>query len=267
MNNAAIDLDEYRAITAQIPQADVSEKYGFIPTTRIITVLEKQGWYPVQASEVNTRNELMKGFQKHLLRFRNDSLMQLDDQNIAEIVLINSHNRMSSFCIMAGIFRMVCSNGLIIADSTFQSHKIRHIGYTDGAVVQAITDVCDNTPKIAGRIKEFQEIELTPDERGIFASAALVAKYGEEVAQDREFVADSLISPKRHADQAPTLWNTFNVVQEKFIQGGSYELKQRKNRYSKYHAKNRGTKAISENVRINQALWMLTEKMATLKSN
>ncbi len=266
MERQALDLAQYGSIVADNPYSRVSDKYNLIPTTRIVNTLDSLGWYPVQASEVNCRNANRKGFQKHLLRFRNDSLPQISGGNLPEIVLTNSHDGKASFCIMAGIFRLVCSNGLIIADSTFQSYKIRHMGYTDQAVREAVASVCDSTPQIASKVNDFQQIELTPDERGVYAQAALVAKYGDEVVEAREFDTDSLLFPRRTVDAKPTLWDTYNVVQEKLMKGARFERKLDKKRpWRTKMVKSRGVKSIHETVRVNQALWQLTEKMAELK--
>jgi len=54
------------------------------------------------------------------------------------------------------------------------------------------------------------------------------------------------------------------VIQEKFLKGGRYAVKDTGYGYNRTQ-KVRGVNSITENVRLNKALWTLTEKMAELK--
>ena len=259
MNN--INLEHLESINANRQVDTVSNKYSFIPTTQVVDVLANNNWLPVKASQVNCRKPEHEGFQKHMIRFRNENFPTINNvgDNIPEIVLTNSHNGLASFCIMAGIFRLVCSNGLIIADSTFATHRIKHMGYTDYKVNQAVDNVVSNIPMIANKVSQFQAIELIPKLQKIFATACLALKYGINVFKERKFDLDKLLTSYRHEDKSPTLWDTYNVVQEKLLTGGRFEVNQDKTWKRK---KARGVNNISENVRINKGLWLLAEKMA-----
>jgi Domain of unknown function (DUF932). len=255
-----IDLTRFSTMTAEHEMGNLSEKYAFVPTMQVAKVITDHGWFPVKAQEQRCNIDSRRGYQKHIIRFRQDTApIGTLDKVFPEVVLINSHDGSNSFSLMAGLFRLVCLNGLVIADSTFASHKVRHIGYTDKAVSMAIEDICDNVPRIANKVSEYQQIELTKDEQGAFAKAALVAKYGEEDAEKRNFDLDELIHPVRMADKPANLWNTYNTVQEKFIKGSKFEVKKGRMRVA------RKVTSISENVRINASLWRLTEEMAKLK--
>jgi len=43
------------------------------------------------------------------------------DSLVPEIVLTNSHDGYASFQLMAGVFKFVCSNGMIVADSLVEN--------------------------------------------------------------------------------------------------------------------------------------------------
>jgi hypothetical protein len=277
-HNEVIDLENYQSINQTHEGNSVSNKYSFIPTTRVIDVLADKNWLPVKASEVNTRKAEYEGFQKHLIRFRNPDILPVGKgDNFPEIVLTNSHNGLASFSIMAGIFRLVCKNGLIVADSMFASHRIIHKGYTDNKVEIAASNVVKNIPLIANKVNEFQSINLYPEHeqkineltgkfeqfgklQKIFAYASIAAKYGHDVFQKRKFDVKELLTPYREKDNSPTLWNTYNVVQEKLLTvGGKFEINTDKPWKRK---KVRKVNNIAEDVRINQALWLLAEKMS-----
>ena len=112
--------------------SEVSDKYTHIPTDRIIQDMELLGWGVVDAKEVKARKTATKGFQKHLLVFRNDDVVingEDGDTVFPQILLTNSHDGKNSFTFTAGLFRMVCENGLVVSTTEFEDMKIRHMGY------------------------------------------------------------------------------------------------------------------------------------------
>ena len=246
-----------------------TDRFAFIPTTRVIDILEKERWMPIKVTEKRCHKEVNIGFQNHLIRFRRQEDMELEaivNEMVPEIILKNAHDGTSQFQIMAGLYRFICANGMIIADSTFATHKIKHIGFQDQNVIDAVFDVVKTTPLIMSKVQEFKEIILNKNEQLVYAESALTAKYGNKENVSSKFNLPSLITPIRNADMFDargnnTLWNTFNVIQEKLVErGGRFAVKQ-----TSRVGKSRGINSVTENVRVNQALWMLTEKMAELK--
>lgn len=263
-----INLDRYTAVSAQHESSTTGSKYAFIPTTQVIDVLGREGWVPSKVSEARTLKAARKGFQKHMIRFR-----QADSPAVAlavgglvpEIVLTNAHDGCASFQLMAGIFRLVCSNGLVVADSMFATHKIKHIGFTENKVLSALQDVTESTPRVMSRVEEFQGVRLDEKERMAYAEAALLVRAdGDEAAlpegRDKDYTLTRLLAPRRSDDAAPTLWNVFNTVQEKFLKGARFMST------GPWAArKTREVKSVDKNIALNKALWALTEKMAELK--
>src|SRR4030065_73761 len=255
--NGNISLESANQIQ---PREGVSSRYSFIPTTTILNTLRKEGWIPFRAQEVGARKNI--GFQKHLIRLQKEEYNSSSSDIIPEIILTNSHNTTASFTIMAGIFRAVCLNGLIVADSTFASHKICHKGYTEDKVLDAIYSISESAPKISSKIEEFKEIALTSNERLAFADSALSLKFDEKKLKKihKNAILPRLLDPRRSEDSEPNLWNTYNIIQEKFIKGDRYLRLKEKQRIRKQRPIN----SINENIRLNKALWTLTEKMAEL---
>jgi hypothetical protein len=267
-----VDLSRFPSINAHGQASHVSSRYSFIPTTRVAGQLKSKGWIPVKASEMRCNNPEKIGFQKHVIRFRRaetPTTLHLDDI-FPEIVLTNAHDGGASFILMAGLFRLVCLNGMVVADSTVQSHRIKHVGYTDQAVLEATEQMGDELPKMIDCVGRYQAIELTKDEQGAFAMASLTAKYGDDfkvfnpqvsqIPGERTFSLPALLQPRRPADAEPSLWNTLNVVQEKLMKGNRFEMKDGHRRAV------RAITSVSENIRINRALWRLADEMAKLKS-
>lgn len=272
-----VALQDYKSVMAEGHSADTSGKFSFIPTTRVVDIIEKQGWYPAKILEKRARKPEKIGFQAHVVRFRREEDMNqqaIVGEYIPEIVLKNAHDGTSTFQIMAGLYRFVCKNGMVVADSTFETYKIRHTGFQDQNVIDAVFSVVKTTPKILDRVNQFKAIILNVDEQKAYAESALVVKYGAEGLKFQneinKFNYGNLIAPTRTADTIVvkgygwnTLWNTFNILQEKLVEkGGRFGVNLKGNSQS---AKVRGIKSVSENIRINQGLWMLSEKMCELK--
>ena len=255
-------FEKYPSIMAQHEAGNLSSKYHFVPTTRVIDILAANNWHPFKAQEVRARSEKY-GYQKHLIRFRqiySPATININDL-IPEIVLTNSHDGGTAFQICCGIFRLVCANGLMVADSTFASHRIKHMGFKDELVLEAIDDVVKTTPRIMNKVDEFKSIALTKDEQLAYAESAFSIKFTEERQNNLNLEPQYLLEPRRIEDREPTLWNTFNIVQEKFMRSGfGYATDKNKHRTII-----REVKSISESIRLNKSLWMLTEKMAELK--
>lgn len=100
------------SIFAQEAHSSRSDRYSYIPTLDLIDGMRSEGFLPVKVTQAGTRDQDKKGFGKHLIRFRRHD--QLDASEAREVVLLNSHDGSSGFRLMAGVYRLVCSNGLII---------------------------------------------------------------------------------------------------------------------------------------------------------
>ena len=120
---SALTYDTLRAqapsIFASGPMQGVSDRYTFVPTVRLVDGLREQHWVPVAVEEQRIRNEARRGYQKHLIRFRRAEQMETLDEWNVELVLVNSHDRGCTYQLHAGIFRRVCSNGLVLSEGSF----------------------------------------------------------------------------------------------------------------------------------------------------
>jgi hypothetical protein len=72
------------------------------------------------------------------------------------------------------------------------------------------------------------------------------------------------LKERRYDDKGHDLWSVYNVVQENIIKGGVQGQKLGSNGRIR-RQKTRAVKAIDRDVKLNKALWLLTEKMAECK--
>jgi len=268
--NQALTLGKLNQIAPSIfsatPKAGLSSKYNFIPTIEVVKEMEKEGWLPVKAMESRTRNELNEGYQKHMVRFRNfnegvsDKLAVGD--TFVELVLTNSHNGLSSFVFNCGLYRLACSNGMVVAESSFDSARIRHNSYDATQVIDICAETVQKAPMITAGVEKMKSIVLTPQEQLIFADTAKSLRFD----KPNEIDTERILLPNRSTDKGNDLWKTFNVTQENLIKGNvRYDRFDKEGRYQG-RGRTREVKSIDGNVKLNQALWTLAEEMAKLKT-
>jgi len=230
---------------------NTSDKYTHIPTSTVIDDMKKMGWEVVDAKEVKARKQI--GYQKHLLIFRNDSF-SIDDGHgdvvHPQIFLTNSSDGKNSFIFQAGLFRMICENGLVISTEDFGKVKIRHMGYSFEDLRVTINTMVEQLPLTVESLNKMKSVELEEDQILEFAKEALKSRYKDEEIETMNIDLEEIITPERSEDHGNDLWTVFNVIQEKLIRGNfQYTSPKGKTR------KARSIKNFSQDLSINQKLY------------
>jgi hypothetical protein len=254
------------SIFATAPKSDVSEKYQFIPTLQIVEKLRSEGLFPVRADQTLTRTDGGGSFAKHMIRFRPVAYLESAYglyEEYPEVVLVNSHDRSSGYQISAGIFRLVCSNGMIARSSDFGTVSVRHSGNIIDDVIEGTFSVIETIPAVLENVERLKSISLDKGEAHEFAKAALQLRYPtDDAGNDTAPIApESLLGARRWDDREKNdLWTTFNKVQENFIRGGL-----RGRGTTGKTMRTRAIKSVTEDVRLNKALWSLADGLRKLK--
>lgn len=248
---------------AVAPYVKQSSRYSFIPTARIIEGMRSAGMVPVMAGESRTRIEQKRGFTKHLIRFRPVGALSTQavvGDSIVEAVLINSHDGSSAYKLMAGVFRFVCSNGMVVADSMLETINVRHTGDIIGEVIEGSSRILESAPRVMDTIETWRGMELSRREQHVLAESAHSLRFpvDAEGKQTTEIEPEHLLTARRREDLNPDLWSTFNRIQENATKG----VKTWANRH---RVSARAIKSIDGNVNLNRALWTLAERFAELK--
>ena len=197
-----------------------SQKYSHISTKQIIDDMEELGWGVVDAKQVRARKG--EGFQKHLVVFRNNDLFieGADGDNVfPQILLTNSHDGKNAFTFTAGLFRMICENGLVISTQEFENMKIRHYGYDFNELQTVISTMVEALPLAVESMNRFKQTQLAQEQILEFARKAVQIRFGEEQAQNIAIDYNALTTATRPEDRGADLWSVFNVIQEKITQG------------------------------------------------
>lgn len=252
------------SVFADAPHSSRSARYAAIPTSEVLSSLRREGFQPFMVTQGGSRDEEKRGFTKHMLRLRHESNAgaQVGD-SFPEIVLVNSHDGTSSYQLMAGMFRLVCSNGMVVGSGNgFDEVRIKHTGNVIPAVIDGCIEILGRLPEVSSEMETFNRLQLTQGEQAAFASAALAIRYDENEAP---FEAEKLLTVHRREDATPTLWNTLNTVQENVIRGGVRYALRDENGFTTQRRRTREVQGIEQNVKLNRGLWVLAQEMAKLK--
>lgn len=251
------------SIFTQASSHKTSNKYAPISTEQIIDKLMSEGFFPTWATQTMSQCQESKAFAKHMLRFQRHDALQNNQGLYPELVLINSHDGLSSYRLMAGLFRLVCGNGMI-AGQAYHEIRIKHQGDVIGNVIEGTYKVIETANQMLDVSDDMASIHLNTDEKGFFAQAAHALKFSDSEGA-MMVTPESLLQPRRYVDQKDNdLFTVFNVIQENLIKGGIRGYRLNKYGYTT-RTKTREVKAIDQNVKLNRALWTLTEKMMEMK--
>jgi hypothetical protein len=246
------------SVFAAEAHASRSDRYAYIPTIDILQGLRAEGFEPVQVAQTRVRDKTKREYTKHMLRFRHagGSVINVGD-SVSELVLVNSHDGASAYSLTGGIYRLVCSNGMVVGDASCEV-KVRHSGNVLKNVIEGSFRVIEDLQLIEPVIGDWKAIQLDSREAVAYAEAAMDLRWDHGTAPIR---AEQLLDVRRYEDNKHDLWTTFNKVQENVIRGGLRGRGATGRRTS-----TREVNSVTENIRLNKSLWSLTQKMAELKS-
>ena len=269
-----LDIDMIRAhcpaLFAETPHSSRSERFVHIPTHQMIEALQKEGWAITGVRVGGSSDAEKRSFTKHMLRLRRkDQLVARKlDEVFPEVVLKNGHDGTSQYQLMMGLFRLICLNGLVVADNVVGDIKVPHRGHALDKVIEGTYSVISHADEVLDRMDSMKQIALKPEEATIFAKAALVARFGEEVPEAFVDAPSTVLKSRRPEDRLPDLWTTYNRAQENLIKGGlGYyaERKQEDGSTKLVHQSTRPVRSVDGDIKLNRALWTLAEEMAKLK--
>ena len=141
--------------------------------------------------------------------------------------------------------------------------RVPHKGNIQGEVIEGAFRVLDQFDAVEASTEAMKVLTLKPEEERAFASAALALRFGErgEGQPPAPVTAEQLIEARRPEDLGPSLWTTFQRVQENVMRGGQLG---RSAQGRRLHTRPVGS--IDRTVSLNRALWVLAEEMRKLKA-
>ena len=225
---------------AEINRLGLSKHYSFVPTMNVVNDLRALGYEVVDAKQVSARKKSTKGYQKHMITLEHPKykLDQVKEVEIADgetetqiqkpteypqILLTNSHDGGNAFTLSAGIFRLVCSNGLVIKTEDYGSARLVHKGYSFEAVQTLVKEFEVTVAGVLDKITAMKKVQLTKDQQIEFAKQAALLRFKSKSYNEDNIEKvvniDDLLNVERKEDAGNGLYEVFNRVQESIVQG------------------------------------------------
>jgi hypothetical protein len=233
----------------------VSDKYGFVSTIKVIEAMRDTGFDVVEVRQSQKRGEdadERMNFTKHMLKFRKTGQIKKLQRGdvVHQVVMLNSHDRSSGFHLYGGLFRLICSNGMMCSDSELVTPiKVPH-------TINMVRDVIERSiqlVKASDGVYQLRDsmlaVGMTERQQNEFAKAALEFR-----PPRRAGLLDpkTLLAVRRPEDEADDLWHVFNRVQENMLRGGNDTVTA-----DGKHVRTRGIGRIERDVEVNTRLWSL----------
>lgn len=241
-----------------------SDRYSFVSTEELVDTLTQNGWDLFSAKQ-NGANP----FSRHIIRFTSSKLGYFDlkgDKVKPQVILDNSHNGGSPAQLWAGLFRLVCSNGLVVAmPGLYTNIVLKHVGINRDELKKTLEMVSDQYSLVGSHIAEMQEVDMDAQKSAEFAMKAIAIREPhtfinpDGTINTKKVLASTniknVLTPIRGEDKATNLWTVFNVVQERMVNGGVERISFGNNRRSV----TKGISNAARNVEYNRAIWELAE--------
>lgn len=248
------------SIFADQPWHAMSDRYRFIPTYHVLDVLRSLDFLPVRARQGSSRIEGKANFTKHVINLRHADFLRGNavGAEFPEIILSNSHDGVGAYSLEGGIFRQVCTNGLVVNSNSVGRIAIRHASSEhdfDRRIIDVTAQVASMLPRVMEQVSDWRGMALPDPLRRSLAESALRLR-------DMEgFSPVAVLKTRRAEDTNTDLWTTVNVVQENMVRGGNRILNDRGARVLM-----RPIKSVDGDMRFNRALWKNAETLASMIS-
>jgi hypothetical protein len=184
--------------------------YVFINTAELIAALAEEGFRPTEVAQTAPRSG-NRAFAKHMLRFRHlrDSVTLVDA--VPELILINAHDGSSAYQLRSGLYRPVCTNGMMTELGDFGVIRVPHRGNVVANVVEGARHLSRGFAHLGETVAQMAHHELTRSEQLRFAEQAALIRYRN--GRPTPFPPETLLETRRSVDIGDDLWRIYNVVQ------------------------------------------------------
>jgi len=215
-------LDKYsereRAVMMNTEGYNVSERYNVINTFDVVQQFERFGFELSSIDAGNVRALAKEGKGKHMVRMAADFKMAGGLK--PEVIIHNSYDGTKALNIRIGIFRFVCSNGLIAGHNLVPNLQILHSNNDWADQINAFIDGYEEKHRLQEDwVREMEGRRMSLDEAYFMAEKALgIRHYDQRITNDAVDPLELLLV-KRREDKGDSAWLRYNVMQEHLVQG------------------------------------------------
>lgn len=249
------------AIATDHPHPYRGESFVHINTQEVLEVLLKDGFSIHQAFQargrVTPRGVDTALYNPHVVRLRAPGYQDAERSKVGDVIpellLKNAHDGSGCFQLILGLWRLICSNGMIVGD-TMESIAIQHRWLSaEDIMEQARVMWKERVPLILAWREQALERRMSPEEATAFASRAQIIRFPDRA--EMPFHPNELLAVRRPEDDQDDLWHIFNRVQENIMRGG----------IQGQSANGRATRTreitgVHSTVEINRSLWDIANR-------
>jgi hypothetical protein len=216
----------------------IKTKEFYIPTLDVITKLQHEGWQIKGVDEQRGKNR--KITNNYVQMQHPDFAVKNNkgkDEAYTSITISNSCNGAKPLQMSLGMFRQVCTNGLVRFDQHAESENIKHIEINYRNLDRFITSVTNKTDKLLAEVNEMKHRGLSIEDMHKLATEAARLRY----SNLDDINIDDLLTVNRVEDESNDLWTVFNRIQENLTHD---------------------VRNMNEDIRLNQQLYNLANQYA-----
>jgi len=219
--------------------------------------IRKLDFVPVTYLEKRTFSPKRRGFQKHIVRLRRSKQQLRVNDSVAELIVVNSHDGSAALSLSAGIFRLVCSNGLMASVATVPEVRIVHRDYSEERLRSGVESIARALPALEQQADVWSTMALSDERILQFAESAVTLRWPDPTTRP-SVDYEQLIVPKREEDALDSIWNVYNRLQERIIHGGFEVIFNGRKNFSLA----RPVTGLDRIIEINRQLWDLAAELA-----
>jgi hypothetical protein len=216
----------------------IKTKEFYIPTLDVITKLQHEGWQIKGVDEQRGKNR--KITSNYVQMQHPDFAVKNNkgkDEAYTSITISNSCNGAKPLQMSLGMFRQVCTNGLVRFDQHAESENIKHIEINYRNLDRFIASVTNKTDKLLTEVNEMKHRGLSIEDMRKLATEAARLRY----SNLDDINIDDLLTVNRVEDESNDLWTVFNRIQENLTHD---------------------VRNMNEDIRLNQQLYNLANQYA-----
>jgi hypothetical protein len=190
---------------------NVKQKEFYIPTLDVVEKFQNEGW---QIKGVNEQRGKNRKISSNYIQLHHPDFAVKNskgkDEAYTSITISNSCNGAKPLQMSLGIFRQVCTNGLVAFDRQGETENIKHIAINARDLDRFITPMNNKVNKLLTEVSEMKHRGLSIEDMRKLATEAASLRY----ANLDDINIDDLLIVNRVEDESNDLWTVFNRIQE-----------------------------------------------------
>jgi uncharacterized small protein (DUF1192 family) len=260
-SNSPITIDQIRvtapAVLTTEKGPNMFDVYQHVSSWNVIEALLDSGYGISRAQQIDGKHTptRLKKFSKHIVRPRPPEAFKelVAGEHIPEIVYTASHDGSSAIHMKLGMFRVICSNGMMTGAGDWANARILHKVGAEESAITAAKQLIERSSVLNERIDRMKQVELDREQALRFAAQALPLRFD----NPQNYDPGVLLMLRRLEDAQNSVWHVLNRVQENIMKGGFESAPGPKGRVVRLGEVTR----ISADVSINSALWDMAESL------